>query len=137
MGTSYYSAVRHHKPETLNRHALVKSAVVQTHLSYVPFRRTLPSRSVSVQAGPINASIVRSRGAAGAVLPGYPCKSEREFPMQQDCLPGLLSYPEKAIILADNEMFIRALSELGLNAAVVDSTEPLPAQSLVFSFPTP
>src|SRR5450830_501564 len=54
--------------------------------------------------------------------------------MQQDCLPGLLSYPEKAIILADNEMFIRALSELGLDAAVVDSTEPLPAQSLVFSF---
>ncbi|MEF9672418.1 hypothetical protein QNM99_09015 [Pseudomonas sp. PCH446] len=28
--------------------------------------------------------------------------------MQQDYLPGLLSYPEKAIILADNEMFIRA-----------------------------
>ena len=54
--------------------------------------------------------------------------------MLQDYLPGLLSYPEKAVILADNDMFIRALSELGLDAAAVDSTEPLPAQSLVFSF---
>ncbi len=54
--------------------------------------------------------------------------------MQQDDLPGLLSYPEKAIILADNEMFIRALAELGLDAAAVGSPEPLPAQSLVFSF---
>ena len=54
--------------------------------------------------------------------------------MYQHRLPELLSYPEKAIIVADNEMFIRALSELGLEAALLGSLETLPAACFAFSF---
>ncbi|MGY2200673.1 hypothetical protein [Pseudomonas gingeri] len=54
--------------------------------------------------------------------------------MCQYRLPDLLSYPEKAIIVADNEMFIRGLCELGLEASLLGSLEQLPAHSLGFSF---
>ncbi|SDS28152.1 hypothetical protein SAMN05216598_1090 [Pseudomonas asplenii] len=54
--------------------------------------------------------------------------------MSQYRLPDLLRYPEKAVIVADNEMFIRALRELGLEASYLGSLHRLPEQSLAFSF---
>ncbi len=54
--------------------------------------------------------------------------------MSQYRLPDLLRYPEKAVIVADNEMFIRALHELGLEASYLGSLHRLPEQSLAFSF---
>ncbi|QXI28920.1 hypothetical protein [Pseudomonas vanderleydeniana] len=49
-------------------------------------------------------------------------------------LPDLLAYPEKAVIVADSEIFIRGLRELGLEASLLGNLERLPAQSLAFSF---
>ncbi|KPA94492.1 MULTISPECIES: hypothetical protein [Pseudomonas] len=54
--------------------------------------------------------------------------------MNQHRLPDLLVYPEKAVIVADSEMFVRGLRELGLEASLLGSLERLPAQSLAFSF---